>query len=178
VFRSELYSKPSGTPLPRSRGCCGCSRRQGEKDRGFDEVELGNSTVRCADSAGHMISWSFSPGRIPTTSAAPSGPGLRQVGQPHRRDLGHEDFAAEHPGEALVDEIHALLERDPEPRHPRVGDRNLLGLRADELLEEGDDRAARADDVAVAHHGEPGRPLPAMLLAAMKSLSDTSFVAP
>lgn len=59
-----------------------------------------------------------------------------------------------HAREIADNEVDAFLQRDPEARHARVGDRQRGRVLGDQLLEEGDDRAARADHIAVAHDRE------------------------
>ncbi len=82
------------------------------------------------------------------------GHGLGEVGHAHRRDLGDEDLAALGVLEANRTRSTACGQRDPEAGHPLVGDRELPGLEL--LLEQGDDRAPGADDVAVPNTGEAG----------------------
>ncbi len=60
-----------------------------------------------------------------------------------------------HALETLEHEIDALLQRDPEPCHARVGDRQLLGILREQAAEERHDRAARPHHVAVAHDRKP-----------------------
>ena len=79
----------------------------------------------------------------------------RHVGDPHRRHARDERLAAAHARRRVDDELHGLIERDPEARHALVGDRDDAGLGLE--LEQRHDRAARADDVAVAHRGEARR---------------------
>ena len=68
-------------------------------------------SVRCESSVGHMISCSFSPGRMPITLMRQlRRHRLGEIDDAHRRDLRHEDLAAVHALEALEDEIDALLE--------------------------------------------------------------------
>ena len=110
-----------------------------------------------------MISCSFSPGRMPTILCGSVRAPWRAARSTmlHRGNLRHEDLAAVHALEALEHEVDALLQRDPEARHARVGDRQVgRALRRCSLLEERHHRAARADHVAVAHHGE-ARAVPA-----------------
>src|SRR5215468_7227095 len=76
--------------------------------------------------------------------------GLDQVHHPHAGDLGHEDLAALREPGAADREFDALLQADPEARHPLVRHRD--GPRLPLRLEERDHAAAAADDVAVAHH--------------------------
>ena len=78
---------------------------------------------------------------------------LRQIDHFHARNLGHEDLAAVHPADRRQHQRHALIERDPEARHVRVGDRQHTAgaLRR----EERNHAAAAADDVPVADAGEP-----------------------
>ena len=78
----------------------------------------------------------------------------------------------------LYDEVHALLQRYPEPRHARVGDRQVIAAFRQQLVEQRHDRAAGADHIAVAHDAKGRAMPPAMLFAATNSLSEASLVAP
>ena len=80
--------------------------------------------------------------------------GAGQVHDADRGQLGHEDFAALHAPEVVQHEVHALLQGDPETRHPLVGDRQVRAALGDQLVEEGHDRAARTCHIAVAHDGK------------------------
>ena len=55
----------------------------------------------------------------------------------------------------LMTKRTALVEREPEARHPRIGDGHSPGLAL--LEEQRDHAAAAADDVAVAHATERSR---------------------
>src|SRR5205807_5665549 len=80
------------------------------------------------------------------------GPG--QIQNAHARNLGHEDLAALHRAQAVDDEVHPLLQSDPEASHSFVGDGNDPGLA---LFDEQRDHAAAApDDVAVPGATEAG----------------------
>ena len=108
-----------------------------------------------------MTSCNFSPGRMPTIfCCSPGASADGEIHDAHRRDLRHEDLAAVHPLKILEDEIHALLERDPEAGHLGVGDRQVIAASGNLAPEKRHDRAARANHVAVAHDGE-ARPVPA-----------------
>lgn len=85
-----------------------------------------------------------------------------EVGHPERGDLGDERLATRRLGQRLDDELDALLERNPEARHAHVGDGELRRALADELVEERDDRAAGARDVAIANDRERGARLAAV----------------
>ena len=81
--------------------------------------------------------------------------------------------------EAGEHELDALVERDPEPRHALVRDRQAVGALGDEIAEQRHHAAARADDVAVAHHREQDvGACPSRLLPATKILSEASLLAP
>jgi hypothetical protein len=68
------------------------------------------------------------------------GDGAGQVDNFGAGDFGDEDFAAFHLFDAGDDEVHALLEREPEAGHALVGDGDFaVGAL---LEEERDDRAA------------------------------------
>jgi hypothetical protein len=77
------------------------------------------------------------------------------VHHPHARALGHEHLAALDEPHAAQDEVDRLVERDPEARHPLVGD--VDDPRAGLLAEHRHHAAAAADDVAVAHGREARR---------------------
>ncbi len=79
---------------------------------------------------------------------------LRHFDDPHRWNLRNENLAALHAPERVEHELHTLLQRDPEPRHLRVRDRQFLHAVREHLLEDRDHRAARADHVAVAYDRE------------------------
>src|SRR5262245_27841318 len=70
-------------------------------------------------------------------------------------NLRHEDLAALHAFDAPDDEAGALLERDPEPRHPGV--RHRHAARGSLRGEQGHDAPPAAEDVAVADAREPRR---------------------
>src|SRR5690242_1573516 len=74
--------------------------------------------------------------------------GLRQIGDLHAGDLGHEDLATLHALDATNDEPDALVEREPEARHALVSNREAFVLRL--FQENRDDAAAAADDIAIA----------------------------
>ena len=61
-----------------------------------------------------------------------SGHGGRQIDNAHRRNLRHEHFAAVHALKTLHHEIHPVIQGDPEPRHARISDRELLGATGDQ----------------------------------------------
>ena len=63
--------------------------------------------------------------------------GRGQVDDAHRRDLRHEDLAAVHALEVLEHEVDALLQRDPEAGHARIGDRQMSAPSAISLLKNG-----------------------------------------
>ena len=115
-------------------------------------TNMSSSSRTCRLSSSEIkLSWTFSPGRIPTSSIGTVGrDGGDEVHDAHARDLRHEDLAAPHQLGAADGERDALLERDPEARHGSIGHRHAAGgaLRG----EERDHAAAAADDVAVAHH--------------------------
>ena len=67
-----------------------------------------------------------------------------------------KDFAAMHRVDAGEDEVDSVLQGDPEARHPRIRNRQAVGPPGDEPPEHGDHTATRPDDVAIAHHREPG----------------------
>src|SRR3546814_10889482 len=79
---------------------------------------------------------------------------LGEIGDLHAGDLGHEDLAPLHQRQARQHEVDALLQGDPEAGHVGVGDRQAVAAVGDQLAEEWDDAAARAQHVAVAHHGK------------------------
>ena len=111
----------------------------------------------------------FSPGGMPTTVAADRGPD-------DPGELG--DFMVGIFGTKISPpRIISMLDstkftpwrqRDPEPRHARIGDRQRAAPPR-QALEEGHDRTARADDVTVADHREARPSAPARLFAATKS---------
>ena len=107
-----------------------------------------------ASSSEIISSCSFSPGRMPTISSSASG-AMASARSVIVRATGSADeqLAAVHPVEGVDDEPHRLVERDPEPGHALVGDRQRLAD-CGEPAEQRHDRAPAADDVAVPHDGE------------------------
>jgi len=79
-----------------------------------------------------------------------NGPG--EIRDRHGRDLGDEDLAAFGDLQYFQNEVHALVESDPEARHTGVGDGETS--RPGPLLEEGHHGAAAPHDVSVAHDRE------------------------
>src|SRR5580658_1727650 len=78
--------------------------------------------------------------------------GLRQIQQPHAGDLGDKNLAAVHLLQAADHKLYPLLQRQPESRHARIGDRDLP---APPLFEKYRDHAPpAADDVPVARTAE------------------------
>ena len=75
-----------------------------------------------------------------------------------------EDFATLHGGEAGQNEVHSLVESDPEARHTLVGDRKRGRALVDQSPEKGNHAAARTDDIAVADNGEPRTVAPAQMV--------------
>src|SRR6185437_3058356 len=80
----------------------------------------------------------------------------RQVGDGGGGDLRYIDLAAAHHLHARQHEVYALGQRDPEPRHAGIGDRQAVGTFGRKLVEERDNRATAANHIAIAHHGELG----------------------
>ena len=73
---------------------------------------------------------------------------LRKIDHPHARNLGDEDLSAVHLLDAAHHKAHAVLQRDPETGHPRIGERDAA---AASLLQENRDHASPAShDVAIA----------------------------
>ena len=83
---------------------------------------------------------------------APGRDCTRDVDDPRARDLGDKDLAPMQPAERMAHQLHALLERDPEARHPLIGDRNDTGLPA--FQEQRNHAAPASHDIAVADDGE------------------------
>src|SRR5205807_4781869 len=61
--------------------------------------------------------------------------GQRDIGDPRRWDLRHEDFSAPHALEIPEYETDSLVERDPEPGHTLIGDWQLAAADAQDLAE-------------------------------------------
>src|SRR5215471_1030344 len=76
----------------------------------------------------------------------------REIHGPHARQLRYEDLPAHHLLDAAEDEVHTLLEREPESRHPLVGDRDRARLAL--LQEEWNHAPPAAHDVAIAAAAE------------------------
>lgn len=95
----------------------------------------------------------------------------RQIDNADRWNLRHKHFTAVHPRKAVEDELHAVVEGDPEPRHALVSDRQFLCAIGDQFAEERHHRTTGTGHVAVAHHGKPR-----FLLAGNIVGSDEQFV--
>src|SRR5208282_3722381 len=79
---------------------------------------------------------------------------FRQVHQPHAGNLRNKNLAAVHLLQAADDKLHALLQRQPESSHSRIGDRDLP---APALIQKNrDDAAVAAHHVPVARTTEAG----------------------
>src|SRR5437016_2820053 len=78
-----------------------------------------------------------------------------EVHNSHGRDLWHKNLASPHSCKTSCYKINSLLQRDPETRHPGVGNGQVIRFLSDELLKERHDGAARAYHVAVTDHGKP-----------------------
>lgn len=61
-----------------------------------------------------------------------------------------------HAGKAVEHELYAMVEGDPEARHPRVSDGELAGTLLDQALEEWHHRAPGARHIAIAHNRKAG----------------------
>src|SRR3546814_6296585 len=72
----------------------------------------------------------------------------------HAGDLGHEDLAPLHQRQARQHEVDALLQGDPGAGHVGVGDRQAVAAVGDQLAEEWDDAAARAQHRSEEHTSE------------------------
>ena len=112
--------------------------------------------VRGASSSLTMISWIFSPGRIPRSidgDIAVADERRRHVRHQGRRDIGDEDLARLRELDRGEHRVDRLIETQEEPCHVAGRDRDRAAM-ADLVMEQRDDRAPRREDVAVADADE------------------------
>ena len=88
------------------------------------------------------------------------GHGAGELGNTDRWQLGNKNLSSFHAAKIVQHEIHPLLQGDPETRHLLMGDGQRICTLVNQLLEEGDDRAARTDHVTVTNHCKTGGILP------------------
>src|SRR5579863_5271379 len=81
------------------------------------------------------------------------GNSFRQIDEPHARNLRNENLSSMHLLDTADDETHTLLERQPETRHPGIGERDppqpLL------LLKDRDHTTATSNHVPVSRTAKP-----------------------
>ena len=85
-----------------------------------------------------------------------------QIINMERRDFGNIGFSALALRQRLKNKLHALIQCNPEPRHPQIGHGQFFFAPLDHTAEQRNYRPAAARHIAVAHHGK-GRAVLALI---------------